>query len=321
MTQQSKFIFLAIIVLALGVIGVTWLVERVNLYTLPTREIEPVLLKVAAAPDLAGWLRSRAEAFNERQGDIIVSITPVDSARASSVVEGAGAALPDVWIPEADFVLFLYQTAPFEASGSPLAGQSLLWVDPAGAGGVDWPDVHDTVQRDFQFQLALPPRKSIGRLAACASAAAGFKGDPALSYGDVTGRTFQQWMGEIEEAIPNPGRNPVDQLTTRPVTIDIGLVLSAQARGLPAGYARSTPRFQVTLSYPYLVRTRWVELDVEGAAARAAAAADFQTFLLGGESQTALEAAGFSLNPAEGGTTTGVAMTADVVRGLQWCWE
>ncbi|MFK7802105.1 MAG: hypothetical protein AB8G95_10760 [Anaerolineae bacterium] len=316
MTNQSKFIFAAIIIFALLVTGVTWGLEQFSYYTLPTRGGITTSIEVAVPPNLVNWVESAATDFNSSNSQVTVTVIEVDSKRFEAVLGGSSDSLPDVWIPEATFVAQQSGSTAFNRDGLSVASDSLLWAKPANQTYVlDWQLLHDAAATDLQFSIALPRSNNTTAIATCLSAARTFHQTDQLDFALANDSALKSWYREIEDAIPNQ-TDPYAQLVRRPPAIDVVMITNSEGANLDGGFETADPLYDVTFDYPYVTRSSWAELSAEEADAKQAAADRFFEALTATATQNDLP--GLGLSTAAG---TDSAANSRVIQALQWCWQ
>ncbi len=296
--------------------------EKMQVYTLPTRGGVNVAITVAAAPQLEAWARDAAADFNRRNSQItvkVIALKGVDAAQQLDLSKADG--LPDAWLPEAGFVRQMVRSAPYDSQGDSVATDSLLWLAVARrsglAGKLNWQTVHAVAADsarwqtlgagDARFDAALPsPANSIEGVAAFLSAAAGYHQQPALTAEMVSNAGFLQWVDEILIAVSDKNNSPVNQLTRTPLSVDVGMVMQSDLPALNASqFMQQSPQYNVVFNFPYLVRRGGLEKE---AADREQAAETFRDFLLSAEQQNRLP--GYGLQPA-GAAVNGRVVAVD----------
>lgn len=296
MTTKTKVFFFIIVGIAGLIVGTIVLLEKMQIFTLPTRGGVNVSLKVAVAPALELWAREASVDFNARNSQItvqVVSLKGLDAARQLDL--GKGANLPDAWIAEADFVRQMARSVPYDAAGQSVAKTGLVWLGvtgrPASLPNPDWQTVHAASVENYQFRSAIPsPKNSVEGVAAYLSAMASFYNRAALTDTDLNG-DFLAWMEEILVAVPNKTGDPVNQLTSTPPSVDAGLVLESDLSQVDLSrFVQQPPAYNVVFNFPYLIR-RGANDNL--AADREQAAETFRDFLLSAEQQNRLAADGF----------------------------
>lgn len=313
MTSQSKIIFAAIILLALLATGITWGLERYSYYTLPSRGGISTELEIAVAPSLLDWVTAAAADFNASNSQVSVTVVEADSKRLDSIF--AADSVPDAWIPEATFVAQQNGSAVYSRTGQSVASDSLLWVKPVSANYVlDWQSIHDAAVNDPQFNVALPAANNTTAIAVCLSAAQTYHQTTEIDFSLANDSEFKAWYRDIEVAIPN-ATDPLAQLLRRPPAIDAVMITNSEGSDLVDQFDTVEPIFDVTLDYPYIVRSSWAELSDEEEAARNEGAARFFDALLSSGNQADL--ADYGLNGAVGDQ----GISSRTVQALQWCWQ
>lgn len=325
MTTQNKLIFFAIIGLAILVIGGLFILEQTDSYTLPSRQTLQATITVAAAPGLEKWLQDAAKTFNEQDSKLQVKISSFKSNEAERKLVPSNPALPDVWLPEGDFVRQKVGQIPYQTSGSSLAQDSLIWVavqkDSMKENDLAWQPIHDIAVNNMQFKLALPPKQSATSMAACVSAAAAYHKTAALTANMGSDRQLQTWFREILDAVPSRDRSPQEQLTRRPPQVTAGLLLRSEAYTLTqTNFITQLPEYNINLNYPYLMRAEWPELSSQEAAAHQEVAEKFRAFLLSANQQSQLTQYGLG-QASDAPAGQFVQPDEGIIRSLQWCWN
>ena len=330
MTLKTKIFFFIIVGLAGLAVAAILLLEKEQVYTLPTRGGVSVDLTVAVAPELEEWARDAAGDFNARNSQIAVQIIALKGLDAPAQLDLTRAdSLPDAWIAEADFVRQMARGVPYDDTGASVAQDGLIWLAVAQRtglqGNLDWETVHtaatDAAQwqtlgaGDARFDAALPsPKNTVAGLAAFLSAAASYHRQTALNADMVADSGFLRWVDEILNAVPDKNGSPLNQLTRTPPSVDVGMILQSQ---LPAvnrsQFIEQVPQYPVIFNFPYLIRRGDT---AKNAADREKAAAIFRDFLLGAAQQNNLAAYGLraAATPITGQTVIPDGATAERLR-------
>jgi hypothetical protein len=294
-----------------------------NFY-LNARAAMAVSLEVAAPPALEAWLKTSADAFHNQNALIQIRVTPLRGADSNQRLN-AMSGLPDVWIAEAHFVRAEAGGIPYETQGAPVATDYLVWVaqrTPQNlATPLDWNTVAQTIALHPDVRLAMPPPQSMEGQGACLSAAAAFHNANTVTSEQINDPAFQAWLPAFIKAAPDLSRNPLDQLSSRPPQVDIGLLLHSDWIRLPSDvFVTQVPSRGVAFDYPYYVRTSWQDAMPDEAEARRDAAERFRTYLLGAGAQQQL--AGHGLERA-GFAVHGQLSSLDdaTARFLKFCWR
>lgn len=291
---------------------------------LPTRASTPVTLSVAAPPALEAWVKAGAAEFTRQNPFVQVEVTQLrglDANRRLNTLSGQA----DVWIAEVDFARVAAGAIPYQAQGAPLAQDVFLWVAVKSrselAGNLGWQTVARAAQSNPQFRVAMPPANSLEGLAACWLAAADYHQSSAPSAAQVADPAFKQWLAALLLAAPDRSRSPRDQLSTRPPQADAGLILSSDWNQLsPEAFNSQPPALNVVFNYPYYIRNNWPNLQPDEITAHQQAAASFQAYLLGAESQARL--ADYGLQRASAPMQNQLPALEDaMIRALQVCWQ
>lgn len=322
MTTQNKLIFFAIIGVAILIIGGLFLLEQTNVYTLPSRRTLQATIQVAAPTSLEKWLQAAAKTFNQQDPNFQVQIIAFKSNEASRKLTPSNPNLPDVWLPEADFMHL--DSIPYQPQGLSIAQDKLIWVGIQGKvqeNDLNWQPIHDLALNEAQFNLALPPVRTASRMATCVSATASYHQTATLTANQGSASELRRWFNEILDTVPNRERNPQEQLARRPPQVWAGLLLRSEAYTLTkTNFISHDLEYNVLLNYPYLIRTDWPELATQDAAAHQMVAEKFRDFLLSNPQQQLLVSYGFE---AAQTTPTGQFVPSDeaIMRSLQWCWQ
>ena len=305
MTTRTKIVFFIITGIAVFLVAGVFMAENLLGYTLPTRGGVQVDIQVAVAPSLEGWVSDAATDFNNRNAQItvdVVALRGLDANRDLAVT--AGTPLPDAWIAETDFVRDMARSIPYETTGQSVAQTQLTWVarsDLSGLQGqLDWPIVQNaavdaaawqSAGGDRQFDAAIPsPGNTVEGLAAFISAAANYHGQTNLAGASVTDQAFLDQVADVMDVVPTKTRSPLDQFSTPPVSVDVGILLESDLKNLDASLIRQTPQYNVIFNYPYLIRNDDI---LDDASDRQQAATRFRDFLLDAERQAQLANYGF----------------------------
>lgn len=296
MTTTTKVVFFVIVTVAGLIVGTIVLLEKMQIFTLPTRGGVNVSIEVAVTPALELWAREASVDFNARNSQIKVNVVSLKGLYASQQLDlGKGAALPDAWIAEADFVRQMAHGVPYDSAGESVAKTGLIWLGvtgrPTSLAYPDWQTVHAASVENYQFRVAIPsPKNSVEGLAAYLSAAASFYNRPTLSVNDLN-RDFFAWMEEILVAVPNKTGDPLNQLTSTPPSVDAGIVLENDLSQVDLSrFVQQSPGYNVVFNFPYLIRRGASDAQ---AADREKAAEIFRDFLLSAEQQNRLAVDGF----------------------------
>lgn len=325
MTTQSKFTSTLLLIVAILVVLALYGVERLGIYTLPTRGGVEATIRVAVPPALVDWATLAAQEFMGRNQQIQVEIIALKAPDASDRLGVSSGDVIDAWIGDASFVRADLGNIPFTVQGPSMATDSLIWVgipqNSAAASGGDWMGVHQAAATDMQFHVALPPTNAVDGAAACLSAAAAFHNSPTLTNGQISDPAFRTWVKDVLEAAPNPGLSARSQLANRPPQAHIGLVRVSEWTQLDQSrFESNPPSFNVRFDFPYLVRTNWPALSDNQANGQQVGAERFRDFLLERGQQRALT--GYGLAAAES-EIPGELVQADRVSLslLYGCWR
>ncbi len=302
MTLKTKIFFFIIVGIAVAVVAATLLLEKEQVYTLPTRGGVSTDLRIAVSPALESWARDAASDFNQHNSQISVEIITLKGLDATQQLDlSKEVSLPDAWIADADFVRQMARGIPYDETGTSVAQDGLVWLAVAQRTGLqgklNWVTVYtaavDAAQwqslggGDARFDAALPsPKNSVAGLAAFLSAAASYHQQPALNASMVTDTGFLRWVDEILNAVPDKNGSPLNQLTRTPPSVDVGIILQSQLPDVNRNqFMEQAPQYPVVFDFPYLIRRG---STAKGAADREKAAAIFRDFLLSADQQNRL---------------------------------
>jgi hypothetical protein len=334
----SRFLFsvFLVITLAVGIAALVWPSLRALSYA-PLRDALmpdfyldpeatiPVRITVVLPPALEAWVRTSAEEFSRENSLIHIDISTlrgIDANRRLNSMTG----LPDAWIAETGFARTAAGGIPYQAEGTPLAGDSFIWLAVAArqdlSGNMDWQGVARVAENDPLFRVALPPLNSIEGMAACLSAAAEYHNQAAPTAAQINDPAFQTWLNRLRQAAPDLSRNPRDQLISRPPQVDAGLLLHSDwAQIDQSAFLSQAPRFNIQFTYPYYVRSNWEDLPSEKeAAARREAVGKFRDYLTSNGPQNRLTV--YGLERADDAKKNQLpVMEEATIRALQFCWR
>lgn len=284
MLRRNQIIFFTIIGLALVVTLGILAMERLGIYTLPSRAVERIAIEISVPAALATWADQEADEFNARNNDADVSIVALNGLTALDQYDGASRdSLPHGWIPDASFVAAIAQeeALPFEMVNESIATTELMWGGYSDRiqviQNLNWQSIHDAAAAgtwsqmggdnqwgNFKLTIASPAQSAEG-LAALISAAASYYKTDTLTSQQLTDPEFMAWLLETVESVPNfstLGPDPAESMASRgPSVGDIGFLSEAawmnSASGLErwGGFVTEAARYPVSLDYPFLVRT------------------------------------------------------------------
>jgi hypothetical protein len=332
----NRFLFtlFLLLTLAVGVSALIWPAVRSEAYAplrdllfpnlfLPTRAGMPVALTLAAPPELEGWVKESAADFT-RQNPLmqiqVVQLNGIDAPRRLSTLT----AQPDIWIAEADFVRIAAGSLPYEASGTPLALDAFRWAGVKGRaelpGSVSWMSLAQAAKNP-QLRIALPPAASVEGMAACWAAAGEYFHQPALSAAQIGDAGFHTWLQSLAQAAPDRNRSVLDQLSTRPPQVSVGLILNSDWRQLSQdAFVPQALEYSPAFNYPYSIRSDWLDIPADEASDRQAAARAFRSYLLSSGPQSRL--ATYGLAPAKSNLTGRLPLLDEpAIRALRFCWQ
>ena len=346
MLRRQKTLFFTII--GIAVVAVVFMVagEQMQLFSLPSRAVVKTDVRVAMPAQLAPWARQAALDFNQRHADAAVSIIEISGMSAAQTYgQQPAEQLPEVWSPEAAFVLAIgrdegapYAVEPDFEQGGSLVHTDLAWgafdSRAQSLGSVDWPTVGRAAETEnwsqlggeqnwgfFKLTIASPTHSAEG-LAALLSAAASYHQHAEVTRADVVDSAFVQWLTPIVDSVPNfatLGADPAKALATRgPSVGDVGLLSGASWQRSLDGLQKweafdiRAPAYTVRLDYPYALRTDLTatERDI---------AERFFNFLLDRTDELASE--GFTSEVTAGAPQTSTLVVVDdqaVLAFLRW---
>ncbi|MEZ4663062.1 MAG: hypothetical protein R2911_36400 [Caldilineaceae bacterium] len=342
MLRRQKTLFFTIVGIAVVVVIFMLAAERMQLVSLPSRAVVTTPIRVAMPAPLAQWARAAADDFNRRNADAAVTIIEISGmSAAQSYGQQSAAQLPEVWTPDAAFVLAIGRDegAPFALQPDFAQEGSLVHTDLAwGAfdsrahslGSVDWSTVGRAAAAEnwsqlggqqnwgfFKLTIASPTHSAEG-LAALLSAAASYHQHAAVTRADVVDGAFVQWLTPVVDSVPNfatLGADPAKALATRgPSVGDVGLLSGASWQRSLAGLQKweafdiSAPAYTVRLDYPYALRTNLTDAERD-------MAARFYNYLLDRTDELAAE--GFTAEATNSATQV-VAEDQAVLALLRW---
>jgi hypothetical protein len=328
MTTRTKIIFFFIVSLAAALVAGLLSLENVGAVSVPTRGTVPVTIRVAVAPPLAPWVRAAAQEFGNQNPRLTVQIAVLEGLDADRSLGPTQPNLPDAWIAEASFVRGMAERIPYDAQGQSVAQTRLVWLAVNSRdglnGNLDWETVHEAAvdpelwresTGDNQFDLALPsPSNSVEGVAAFLSATADYHDQADLSSINVTDQGFVAWMEDILETVPQQGGSALTQLTSRPVAVDVGMLVESDLDEVDLNrFIQQSPAYNVIFDYPYLIRRG---SPLEDAAEREQTAEQFRAYLLSQNQQQKLANYGF----AQAGDITlgtGIQVNGDTAQRIQ----
>jgi hypothetical protein len=238
--SRTRLIFVAVILLAVGIVGLSYLLREQGSAALEPPRQEKLVVTVACALPVEQWVREAAESFNAlgRKLDgapIVVQVIAVDGLAAKARFErGEFERPPTVWIPDSRYLVELVNLALKEKMGRdvfltdgeyrarPVAISLFTWgiyqsraaILKQRFGEVSWRAIHDAAiakggwpelggQASWgYFKLVVPnPKRNVGGLAAMVAAAGEYYGRTRISVEDVTNPEFQKWLGELMGAV------------------------------------------------------------------------------------------------------------------------
>ena len=238
--SKTRWIFLAIIVVAIGIVGASIMVNRLGGPQAIIEAPKTIEVTVVSALPVEPFVQVAARQFNETKPklegiQIQVSIVPMDGLTAMGRWEREEMdPLPDVWIPDSRYLVELVNATYKEKRGRdvfltggeyrtrPIAISLFSWgiydsraeVLRTKYGDINWRVIHDAAtakggwpelggEKDWgYFKLLVPnPKKNVGGLAAMVAAAGEYFEKTRIGVADVTNPDFQEWLGELMGAV------------------------------------------------------------------------------------------------------------------------
>lgn len=284
MSSANRFLFFVIIGLAVLITVAALTLERLGIYTLPSRSVERITITVAVPAELSDWAKEAADAFNSRNNDADVNVIAVKGLAAIQQFKQAlSAEQPHLWIPEATFVAAIAQEEglSYTVTDEGIANTQLAWgafqsrADALGA--LDWPTIHDAAVTGswsqlggdaswgfFKLTMASPSTSSEG-LGALISAAASYHDSNTLTSSMISDPSLAIWMKETVDSVPNfstLGPDPAESLATRGASVgDVGFLSMAawnrSQNGLNSAetFVIRPAAYVVVLDYPIVLRS------------------------------------------------------------------
>ena len=233
--NRTRLIFFAVIILALVIVGVSFLASQLN-GSVPNPTAQPIEVRIVSALPVEPWVTDAANKFNAEKHSqdgrtIVVTVTPMDSVTALGKWDrGEFNPVPTVWIPDSRYLVDLVNSTysaklgrdifltDGEYRARPLVTSLFSWgiydsrykVLVNKFQTVDWKVIHDAAitkggwpQLGGQaswgyFKLIVPnPRKNAAGLLAMVSAAGEYYDKATITTDDVTNPQFQKWLGEL----------------------------------------------------------------------------------------------------------------------------
>lgn len=235
--NRTRVIFLIVIVLALGIVGVGLLIRSQTGQPLTSKPLE---VRVVVALPVESWVNEAARSFNAENHtldgrSIQVTVISMDGLTALARYDSDSFdPKPTAWIPDSRYLVELANAAYKERLGRdvfltdgeyrarPIALSLFAWgiyqsratVLEQKYGEINWKTLHDAAiakggwpelggQQEWgYFKLVVPnPRKNVGGLAAMVAAAGEYYDRPDISVADVTDPQFQTWLKELMESV------------------------------------------------------------------------------------------------------------------------
>jgi len=238
---RTRIVFFLIILLALGIVGVSLAVQRLTepggIQAPQQSELE---VRVVTALPVEPWVQEAARKFNSENHKlegkpIRVVVTPMDGLTALGRFDrDEMKPVPTAWIPDSRYLVELVNAAFKEKLGRdvfltdgeyrarPIAVSLFAWgiyssradVLKKKYGEIDWRAIHDAATAKGgwpelggnpewgYFKLVVPnPRKNVGGLAGMIAAAGEYYGKTNITTADVTDPKFQAWLKELMGAV------------------------------------------------------------------------------------------------------------------------
>jgi len=238
--NRTRLVFVAIVLVAIGIVGVSYLARSGRASTLEPKRQEKLTVRVASALPVEAWVRQAAEGFNAagKRVDgvpVILEVTAVDGLTAKGRWErGEFDPIPTAWIPDSRYLVELVNLTLKEKAGRdvfltdgeyrarPVALSLFTWGIYASRAQVlqerydtiNWRTIHDAAIAKGgwpelggeaawgYFKLVVPnPRRNVGGLTAMVASAGEYYGKTRIDIGDVTNPEFQRWLAELMGAV------------------------------------------------------------------------------------------------------------------------
>ena len=238
--NRTRWIFVIIILAAVGIVGASYIVQRAGGVKPLIEQPQKLEVRVVCALPVEPFVQEAARGFNAENHKldghpIKVSVEPMDGLTAMGRWEREEMdPIPTVWIPDSRYLVELVNATYKEKRGRdtfltggeyrlrPIATSLFSWgiyssraeVLRAKYGEISWQAIHDAAtakggwpelggpQEWGYFKLVVPnPRKNVGGLAAMVAAAGEYYGKTDISVADVTDPEFQKWLKELMGAV------------------------------------------------------------------------------------------------------------------------
>lgn len=238
--SKTRWIFLIIVLVAVGIVGASLLVKRLGGTQAIIESPKTIEVNIVCALPVEPFVQEAARQFNEGKHKlegipIHVSVVPMDGLTAMGRWEREEMdPLPTVWIPDSRYLVELVNATYKEKRGRdvfltggeyrtrPIAISLFSWgiyssraeVLRRKYGDINWKVIHDAATAKGgwpelggekgwgYFKLLVPnPKKNVGGLAAMVAAAGEYYGKTRITVADVTDPDFQQWLGELMGAV------------------------------------------------------------------------------------------------------------------------
>jgi len=238
--SKTRWVFVVLVVIALAVVGASYLIQRSGVTPLERRP-QALSVRIVCALPVEPFVTQAAKQFNAEKHEldgvpIVVSVVPMDGLVAMGRWEREEMdPLPTVWIPDSRYLVELVNATFKERRGRdifltggeyrtrPIATSLFCWgiwesrdaVLRAKFGDeVSWQAIHDAAiakggwpelggQPEWgYFKLVVPnPRKNVGGLMAMVAAAGEYSQETRIDVAKVTDPEFQTWLGELMGAV------------------------------------------------------------------------------------------------------------------------
>ncbi len=237
---KTRVVFIALIVIALVVVGVGYYTQRAGRLPL-TQPPSNLQVRVVSALPVEPFVTEAAKRYNAEKhtldGRLIeVSVVPMDGLVAMGRWErGEMDPLPTVWIPDSRYLVELVNATFKEQRGRdifltggeyrarPIATSLFCWgiwqsrdevLQKKFGSDISWQNIHDAAISKGgwpelggkpewgYFKLVVPnPHKDVGGLMAMVAAAGEYYQKTRITVADVTAPEFQKWLQELMGAV------------------------------------------------------------------------------------------------------------------------
>jgi len=237
---KTRVVFLVLVLIALAVVGASYLVQRSGRSPLEKRP-DVLSVRIVCALPVEPFVTQAARQFNAEKhtldgAPVEVLVVPMDGLVAMSRWEREEMdPLPTVWIPDSRYLVELvnatlkeqrgrdifltggeYRTRPIVTSLFSWGiwqsrdevlrdkfGDDVSWraIHDAAIAKGGWPELGGQPEWGY-FKLVVPnPRKNVGGLMAMVAAAGEYYQKTRIDVADVTAPEFQKWLGELMGAV------------------------------------------------------------------------------------------------------------------------